>query len=124
MMQVVLPVGIGVAIGILVISNLIKVVLERHEQPTLGVLMGLLVGAVFGLWPFQEGVAPKVGELFKGRVLTAERLAELSPDKFPTEFYSPGFTDLMMAVGLVGLGYMITTLVAHIGGAKPGRRQA
>jgi putative membrane protein len=121
-LDVVLPVGIGVAIGVLVISNLIKLVLERYEQTTLGVLMGLLVGAVFGLWPFQEGVAPKVGEMFKGQVLTAARLAELGPDKYPTEFFTPAFTDLMMAVGLVGVGYMITTLVARVGGAQPDRR--
>ena len=119
---VVLPVGVGVAIGVLVISNLIKVVLERYEQPTLGALMGLLVGAVFGLWPFQEGVAPRVGEMFKGQTLTAERLADLGPDKYPTEFFAPTFTDVMMAVGLVGVGYMITTLVARLGGAKPERR--
>lgn len=119
---VVLPVGVGVAIGILLISNLIKLVLERYEQPTLGVLMGLLVGAVLGLWPFQEGVAPQVDEIFKGEVLTAERLAELTPDKYPTVFYSPSFTDVMMAVGLVGLGYLITTLVAKIGGTTPQRR--
>jgi putative membrane protein len=118
---VVLPVGVGVAIGVLVISNLIKVVLERYEQSTLGVLMGLLVGAVFGLWPFQEGIAPKVGEMFKGQTLTAERLADLGPDKYPTEFFAPTFTDVMMAVGLVGIGYMITTLVARLGGAKPDR---
>ena len=121
-MAVVLPVGVGVAIGILVVSNLIKIVLERHEQPTLGVLMGLLVGAVFGLWPFQEGVPPRIGELFKGQILTAEGFAELTADKFPTEFYTPTFNDVMMAVGLIGLGYMITTLVSRLGGAKPRRR--
>lgn len=119
---VVLPVGIGVALGVLLISNLIKTVLERFEQPTLGVLMGLLVGAIFGLWPFQEGVAPKVGEMFKGQTLTAERLAALTPDKYPTEIYTPSFTDVMMAIGLVGAGYMVTTLVARIGGASPKRR--
>jgi len=117
-MAVVLPVGIGVGIGILIVSNVLRVVLERYAQSTLGLLMGLLVGAVFGLWPFQAGVPPKVGELFKGELLTAERLAELTPDKFPTEIYSPTFTDVMMAVGLVGLGYMITTLVTRVGGAK------
>ena len=58
-----------------------------------------------------------VGEMFKGQVLTAERLTEITPDKYPTEFYSPGFSDVMMAVGLVGLGYLITTLVARVGGA-------
>ena len=118
-LSVVLPVGIGVAVGVLVISNLIKLVLERYEQPTLGVLMGLLVGAVLGLWPFQEGMPPKVGEPFKGQVLTPETLAEISPDKYPTAFYTPTFTDVMMAVGLVGVGYVITTFVARIGGARP-----
>jgi len=120
---VVLPVGVGVAVGILLISNLIKLVLERYEQPTLGVLMGLLVGAVLGLWPFQEGVAPQVGEVFKGAVLTAEQLAKLTPDKYPTMFYAPSFTDVMLALGLVGLGYLITTLIARIGGATPQRRR-
>jgi putative membrane protein len=99
-LAVVLPVGVGVGVGILVVSNLIRRLLERHEQPTLGALMGLLVGAVFGLWPFQEGVPPKIGEVFKGRPLTAERLAELTPDKYPTEIYTPTFTNVMMALGL------------------------
>jgi len=117
-LQVILPVGIGVGVGILIVSNLLKAVLERYEQATLGSLMGLLVGAVFGLWPFQEGVPPQVGDMFKGRVLTAERLAELTPDKYPTEIYTPTFSGVMMALGLIGVGYMITTLVAHVGGAE------
>jgi putative membrane protein len=115
-LAVVLPVGVGVGVGILVVSNLIRRLLERHEQATLGVLMGLLVGAVFGLWPFQEGVPPKLGEMFKGQPLTAERLAELTPDKYPTEIYTPTFTNVMMALGLIGLGYLITTLIAKVGG--------
>jgi hypothetical protein len=78
-----------------------------------------LVGAVLGLWPFQEGVAPQVGEIFKGEALTAERLAELTPDKYPTMFYSPSFSDVMMVLGLIGLGYLITTLITKIGGATP-----
>lgn len=119
MFSVVLPVGIGVGLGVLVISNLLRAVLERYEQPTLGALMGLLVGAVFGLWPFQEGVPPEVGQVFKGEILTAERLAELSPDKYPTVFYTPTFADVAMAIGLVVVGYAITTLVARVGGAVP-----
>jgi len=116
-------VGIGVAIGVLLVSNLLKIVLERYEQPTLGVLMGLLVGAVLGLWPFQEGVAPEIGGWFKGQIVTSELLAHLNPDKYPTELYTPTFIDVMMAVGLIGVGYMITTIVAHLGAAKPGARQ-
>lgn len=114
-LQVVLPVGAGVLVGVLLISNLIKVLLDQHEQATLGALLGLLVGAVFGLWPFQRGVAPKLGETFKGQVVTPEILAEISPAKYPTEIYAPGWTEVLMALALIGVGYAITTLVAHIG---------
>jgi putative membrane protein len=117
-LSVVLPVGVGVGVGVLVVSNLIRVVLRRYEQATLGVLMGLLVGAVFGLWPFQRGVAPNVGEMFKGQPLTAERLAELSPEKYPTEIYTPTLSNVMMALGLVLLGYVITSLIARVGGTN------
>jgi hypothetical protein len=53
--------------------------------------------------------------------LTAERLAALTADKYPTAIYAPSFTDVMMAIGLIGVGYMITSLVAQIGGAAPRR---
>lgn len=48
-----LPVGLGLLIGIVGFSNLIKVCLEKYEAPTIGFLMGLLVGSVLGLYPFQ-----------------------------------------------------------------------
>ena len=117
-LQVVLPVGIGVGVGVLVVSNVIKVVLHRYEQSTLGVLMGLLIGAVFGLWPFQQGVAPKVGDLFKGEIMTTEAAAALEPDKYPTVFYRPDPLDVITALGLVVLGYVITTAVARTGRAR------
>ena len=116
--DVVLPLGVGVGVGILVISNLIKVVLERYEQATLGVLMGLLVGAVFGLWPFQRGVPPELGTMFKGSILTADRLAELTPDKYPTVFYAPSASEIAAALVVIALGYLITALVSKIGGAR------
>lgn len=117
-LQVVLPVGVGVGVGVLVVSNVIKFVLNRYEQSTLGVLMGLLIGAVFGLWPFQTGVSPEVGDLFKGEIMTAEAVAALEPEKYPTVFYRPEPVDVIIALGLVALGYVITTAVARIGEAR------
>ena len=117
-LEVVLPVGIGVGVGVLVVSNIVKLVLHRYEQSTLGVLMGLLIGAVFGLWPFQQGVAPQVGDLFKGEIMTAETVAALEPDKYPTVFYRPDLLDVITALGLVVLGYVITTAIARTGKAR------
>lgn len=112
---VVLPVGVGVVIGVVAVSNLLKVLLVRYEKPTLGVLLGLLVGAVVGLWPFQQGVRPEVGQLVKGRVMTAELLEKLPADKYPTAFFEPTATQVVSALGLIALGFALTLLVARLG---------
>ena len=53
-LAVIVPVGVGAAVGIAVLSNVLKVVLTRWSRPAHGALLGLLVGSVLGLWPFQE----------------------------------------------------------------------
>lgn len=114
-LSVVLPVGIGVVLGVVVVSNLLEILLARYEKGTLGVLLGLLFGAVVGLWPFQRGVAPEVGEVFRGRVLTAELLAEVEPEKYPTEFFTPSVVEMAGALALVCLGFGITWGIARLG---------
>ncbi len=114
---VVLPVGLGVVVGVVVVSNVLKLLLQRYEAATLGVLLGLLVGAVVGLWPFQVGVAPQPGDLFKGQVVTAQLLAELEPEKYPTEMFSPAPLQVAVALGLIVMGYLVTALVARLGSA-------
>ena len=52
-LKVLLPVGLGVIAGIVGLSNVLKVALERYHQPTLGALLGLLLGSVFFLYPFK-----------------------------------------------------------------------
>jgi len=65
----VLPVGVGVVLGIAVVSIALKWLLAHHPRPTLGVLLGLLLGAVVGLMPFQESVKPVPGGTVGGHVL-------------------------------------------------------
>jgi putative membrane protein len=55
------PFGLGVALGIVVVSHGVRAALDRFPQPTYGLLLGLLLGAGLGLWPF-EG-APRVPEV-------------------------------------------------------------
>ena len=61
-MPVVIPVGVGVLVGVIAISNLVRWTLRRHELPTLGVLMGLLFGSVIGIYPFRA-MTPGVGQV-------------------------------------------------------------
>lgn len=51
--SLILPVGLGLVVGIVVLSNLLKFFLDRYHQPTTGVLLGLLIGSVLGLYPFR-----------------------------------------------------------------------
>ncbi|MEO1229254.1 MAG: DUF368 domain-containing protein [Myxococcota bacterium] len=119
-LSVVLPVGLGVVIGVLVVSNALRFALARYEKATLGALLGFLVGAVVGLWPFQRGVAPELGSTFKGQVVTQAVLDKLEPSKFPTEYFSPSTGQVAAAVALVVLGFALTALIARFGrGGEP-----
>jgi len=116
--HVLFPVGLGVVIGIVAVSNLLKYLLRRFEKATLGVLLGLLVGAVVGLWPFQVGVRPEAGEIFKGRPVTEERLATLEPDEYPTRYFTPTTRHIGGAIVLVFAGFLVTTALARLDGQK------
>ncbi|MFW5841329.1 MAG: DUF368 domain-containing protein, partial [Planctomycetota bacterium] len=119
-MGIVLPVGLGVIIGIVGISNLLRWLLKKYEKPTLGFLLGLLVGAVVGLWPFQQGVEPKIGEVFKGQAVTEQRVDEVreKPEDWPTVFFAPTTGQVAGAFGLILGGFAATSLVALLGRQK------
>ncbi|MCB9384393.1 MAG: DUF368 domain-containing protein [Bryobacterales bacterium] len=117
-LKVVIPVGIGVVLGVVGVSNLIRWLLHRFEKATLGVLLGLLFGAVLGLWPFQQGVRPEVGAVVKGRVMTEELIADLEPKDYPLERFSPTGVQVGMALGLIVVGFGIAQGVALIGRSK------
>jgi len=119
-MHVFVPVGIGVVVGIVLISNLIKILLAKYGKATLGTLLGLLLGAVLGLWPFQQGVAPEPGALIKGREMTAALIAQLDSKDYPLEYFSPSGGQIAGAIGLIALGFVITQAVAWVGRAKEG----
>lgn len=110
-----LPVGIGVVIGVVGVSNLLKFLLARYENATLGVLLGLLLGAVVGLWPFQHGVEPQVGDVVKGQVVTAEVLETLEPEDWPTVYFAPNAGHVAGALGLMVLGFGVVAGISRFG---------
>lgn len=113
----IIPVGIGVVVGIAAVANILRWLLHRYEKATLGVLIGLLLGAPAGLYPFKQGVAPRAGEELAGVVITEERAAELAdkPKDWPELYFTPSAGHLAGALGMIVLGVGITLCVAHIG---------
>ena len=49
---VMIPVGIGAVLSLVILSNFLKWMLHRHRNFTVGMLLGILFGAVVGIWPF------------------------------------------------------------------------
>ena len=113
--HVIIPVGLGVVIGVVVVSNLLRVMLHRFEKPTLGVLLGLLFGAVVGLWPFQEGVPPVPGDVIKGQTLTETSIADVDKEDWPIRFFKPTGLQIVASIGLVAAGFGATLGVGLIG---------
>ncbi len=103
-MWVIVPVGVGVVIGVVGVSNLIKFLLDRFPKATLGFLLGLLLGAVVGLWPFQRPAPPHIGDMLQGRLVTEQN-----------EFFSPNYQQVLGSLGLIVAGLVVSTAVAHIG---------
>ncbi len=116
--SVVLPVGLGVVVGVVVVGNLLQWLLAHKRKATLGALLGLLLGSTIGLWPFQMPVKPKIGDIVKGQAVTAERLDEIEKDDWPTTFFTPSGKMVGMSLGLIAIGFGITMGIARIGGKE------
>ncbi len=115
-MSVVIPVGVGVVVGIVGVSNGLRWLLRRHEKATLGALLGLLLGAVVGLWPFSQPVPPQPGDVIEGEVVTTETVSEIDVEDWKLVGFDPSAGQAAGALGLVGLGIAATALVARVGG--------
>ncbi len=114
-MTVVIPVGIGVVVGIVGVSNLLRWLLDRYAKATLGVLLGLLLGAVVGLWPFQHPVEPEIGSLLKGRIVTLESRDEIDPKDWPLLRFDPTHSQVAGSLGLAIAGLAVTLAIARFG---------
>ncbi|XAL99069.1 DUF368 domain-containing protein [Phycisphaeraceae bacterium D3-23] len=136
-MAVVLPVGLGVLVGVVGVSNLLRWLLQHYEKATLGVLLGLLVGAVVGLWPFQQTATPVEGQLVKGQAvmrveddsvgnpMTAQMLGRwvyadsgepIDAEDLPTAYFAPTAPQIGGALGLIVLGLSATLLIDRLQG--------
>ena len=93
-----IPVGLGVVAGVTGVSNLARWLLARYERTTLGFLLGLLVGAVLGLWPYRELV---------------DVLADDTVHK--TRLFAPTLLQIGAGVALVAVGFGISWGVSRVG---------
>jgi hypothetical protein len=60
-------------------------------------------------------VAPEVGEVFEGTVLTQENLAEIDPEEWPMQRFRPDGSQIGGALLLIGLGLAATLAIDRLG---------
>jgi putative membrane protein len=117
-LTVVIPLGLGIAAGVAGVSNLLQWLLRRYEKATLGALLGLLFGAVVGLWPFQAPAPPIPGETIKGRIVTVENATDFERDDWRLVSFEPSNREMATAAGLIAAGFSATLLIGRLG--RPG----
>lgn len=81
----------GCAIGILSFARVLSYLLDHHPAPTLGVLVGLMLGCLRGIWPFRDTVDGVITNV------------------------APGGPDLVGALFTFGLGLAIVGGFTYIG---------
>jgi putative membrane protein len=117
-MSTVIPVGVGVVFGVIGVSNLLRWLLARYEKPSLGALLGLLVGALVGLYPFQQPTPPEPGFMHRGVVLSAVELSEVDPDDWPLDRFEPSAAQAATAAAAIVIGLAATVAISRIGARR------
>lgn len=109
--RIVLPVVVGAALGMALLSNVLKVFLERAPRLSHGALLGLLLGSVIGLWPFQQPVDPTLAHRPTRKAVTALATgvdAETIRAKFGAEFDDARLAALRESYAGLGAGELKT----------------
>jgi hypothetical protein len=81
-----------------------------------------LVGAVVGLYPFQEPVAPQPGFEIHGQPVPIQELESVEVEDWPLERFAPTSEQAASSAAAVALGLLITVAISRIG--RPLRSQA
>ena len=114
-----LPVAVGVVLGIGLVGLLIRWLLVRAPSWTMGLLLGLLVGALLGLWPFRTPVPPPVGSVVRGvEISSLEQAEQVKPKYWPTEGFTPAGLEVAQATGLILLGAVLSGSIGMLGGGR------
>ncbi|MFN9131681.1 MAG: DUF368 domain-containing protein [Phycisphaerales bacterium] len=108
------PFGMGAAIGIAGVAVLLRWLFKKYPAPTIGLLLGVLMGAFIGLYPFASYVQPAVGDVIKGVTITAENLASIDKDDWKLKFYSPTLMQFGISIVLIIAGLVAARLLARL----------
>ncbi len=68
---VLLSFALGCILGLVVFVRLLHFLLERYYNPTMGFLLGLVIGSLWVIWPFKESVIVGIERVYLYNMLPA-----------------------------------------------------
>lgn len=114
-LQTLMPFGMGFVFGIALTTLIMRSLLKNHESTTTGVLLGLLLGAVLGLWPFRTGVQPEVGDVIRGQTITSmEQRDQVKPQYWRTKLFTPDLQEVVLAATAAAIGFGTALAVGRL----------
>ena len=75
-------VALGCGIGLLAFTRLLDVLLKRAHDPTMGFLLGLMVGSLYVLWPFKTQAIVGAGTPFEETLYLRYMMPDLTGANF------------------------------------------
>ena len=99
----VLPIGMGMVIGLMMFVRLLSWLLKSYRSVTVAVLIGCMIGSLRRIWPYREGL--QFQEDRHGNLIAIEERLIL-PDTFDSS--------VLLAIGLLIAGFLFICLVDHI----------
>ena len=95
-LETLVPVGVGAALGIAILANVLKRALEQAPRVSHGLLLGLLVGSVVGLMPFQQSTHPDLATRDSRKAVQMLVVEGAEQPAIEAE-YAPGWSELKRA---------------------------
>jgi len=89
--------SLGCLTGLLSFARILKRMLENHQDSTIAVMCGFMLGSLYRLWPFQRDLTPDVAE-FKHK-----HLQPFLPESLTGEVWSVVFVAVLAATVVLSL---------------------
>jgi putative membrane protein len=94
--SIILPFGLGALAGFVLFSRVFSWLLERFYRPTLVTIIGILIGALWVIWPFQQ----------REYIEVRAKLRLISAQPFWPESFTPQVA-VAMSMMIVGVGVVL-----------------
>ncbi len=97
----------GCVIGLLLFSRILSWTFKNHENLTLAVLSGFMLGSIKKVWPWQNVLATRINS-------HGEEVPYLYENVLPSN-YMEGAPYLLACVGLMAFGFVVVFLLERLG---------